>query len=75
MVNVFGQIALFDKSDRLVAMFLAFRGQVAAWTPDGTRLGPTQGASPLIDGPVTRNAAEIIGRTLKQATETWPTRP
>ncbi len=75
VVDVFGQIALFDKSDRLVAMFLAFRGQVAAWTPDGTRLGPTQGASPLIDGPVTRNAAEIIGRTLKEATEARPARP
>jgi hypothetical protein len=74
VVDVFGQIALFDRSDRLVAMFLAFRGQVAAWTPDGTRFGPTQGASPLIDGPVTRNAAEIIGRTLKEATEARPAR-
>ena len=72
VVDVFGQIALFDKSDRLVAMFFAFRGQVAAWTPDGTRFGPTQGAAPLIDGPVTRNAAEIIGRTIKEATEGKP---
>jgi hypothetical protein len=69
VVDIFGQIALFDKSDRLVAMFLAFRGQVAAWTPDGTRFSPAQGASLLIDGSVTRNAAEIIGRTLKEASE------
>jgi hypothetical protein len=69
VVDVFGQIALFDKADRLVAMFLAFRGQVAAWTPDGTRFGPAQGANPLIDGPVTKNAAEIIGKALKDATD------
>jgi hypothetical protein len=72
VVDIFGQIALFDRTDRLVAMFFAFRGQVAAWTPDGTRFSPTQGASPLIDGPVTRNAAEIIGRALKAASEVRP---
>ncbi len=74
MVDVFGQVALFDKADRLIAMFFAFRGQVAAWTPDGTRFGPSLGATPLIDGPATRNAAEIIGRTLKRATEAGPSR-
>jgi hypothetical protein len=69
VVDVFGQIALFDKSDRLLAMFLAFRGQVAAWAPDGTRFAHTPGSSPPIDGPETRNAAEIIGRALKEAAE------
>ena len=69
VVDVFGQVALFDKGDRLIAMFLAFRSQVAAWTPDGTRFGPSQGPSPLIDGPATRNAAEIIGRALKAASD------
>ena len=69
VVDVFGQVALFDGGDRLIAMFLAFRGQVAAWTPDGTRFGPSQGPSPLIDGPATRNAAEIIGKALKAASD------
>ncbi len=69
VVDVFGQVALFDAKDRLVAMFFAFRSQVAAWTPDGTRFGPAHGPSPLIDGPATRNAAEIIGRALKEATD------
>ena len=76
VVDVFGQVALFDRGDRLIAMFLAFRGQVAAWMPDGTRFGPSQGPSPLIDGPATRNAADIIGRALKAASDAaWPAKP
>ena len=74
VVDVFGQIAIFDKADRLIAMFLAFRGQVAAWTPDGTRFGPSQGANPLIDGPASPNAAEIIGKALKEASDARPGR-
>ena len=74
VVDIFGQVALFDRGDRLLAMFLAFRSQVAAWMPDGTRLGPGQGPSPLIDGPATRNAAEIIGRALKAASDAVPAR-
>ena len=69
VVDVFGQVALFDARNRLVAMFLAFRSQVAAWTPDGTRFGPAHGPTPLIDGPASRNAAEIIGRALKEASD------
>jgi hypothetical protein len=68
-VDIFGQVALFDSKERLIAMFVAFRSQVAAWTPDGTRFGPCQGPSPLIDGPATRNAAEIIGRALMAASD------
>ncbi len=67
VVDAFGQICLFDRADRLLAMFLVFRGQVAAWMPDGTRYGAALGPNPLIDGPVTPNAAEIIGRTLRDA--------
>jgi hypothetical protein len=73
VVDIFGQVILFDSKDRLVAMFLAFRSQVAAWTPDGTRFGPSQGNSPLIDGPATRNAAEVIGRALKAASDSRTT--
>jgi hypothetical protein len=69
VVDVFGQVSLFDARERLIAMFVAFRSQVAAWLPDGTRFGPSQGMAPLLDGPATRNAAEIIGRVLKEASE------
>ena len=69
MVDAFGQVALFDSGDRLLAMFVAFRSQVAAWMPDGTRLGPSQGPSPMIDGPATPGAAEKIGQVLKAASD------
>ena len=75
VVDIFGQVALFDRADRLVAMFFAFRGQVAAWIPDGARLGPWQGPNRLIDGPPTPDAAERIGRALKLATEASLARP
>jgi len=39
VVDVFGQVSLFDHKERLIAMFVAFRSQVAAWLPDGTRVG------------------------------------
>jgi MoxR-vWA-beta-propeller ternary system domain bpX1 len=69
VVDIFGQVSLFDSKERLIAMFIAFRSQVAAWTPDGTRFGPSHEASPLFNGPATRNAAEIIGRILKEASD------
>jgi hypothetical protein len=69
VVDVFGQVSLFDRSDRLIAMFVAFRKQVAAWMPNGTRFGPSQQNSPVYAGPPTPNAAAIIGRTLKEASE------
>ncbi len=69
VVDASGQVALFDRRDRLLAMVLAHRGQVAAWMPDGTRLGPGRGTAPLIDGPATPDAAEIIGRALKVASD------
>jgi len=72
VVDAFGQIALFDAADRLIAMVIAFRGQVAAWLPDGTRCGPCLGPSPLIEGPATPGAAEIIGRALKAASDARP---
>jgi hypothetical protein len=75
VVDAFGQVALLDAEDRLLAMFVAFRGQVAAWMPDGTRLGPCHGPSPLIDGPATPGAAEKIGRVLKEASDASPGPP
>jgi hypothetical protein len=72
VVDAFGQVALFDASERLLAMFIAFRGQVAAWMPDGTRFGPCQGPTPLFDGPATPGADQIIGRALKAASDASP---
>jgi hypothetical protein len=69
VVDAFGQVALFDSGDRLLAMFATFRSQVAAWMPDGTRLGPCHGPSPMIDGPATPGAAERIGQVLKAAAD------
>ncbi len=69
VVDAFGQIILFDRHDALIAMFVVFRGQVAAWMPDGTRFGPAHGPNPLIEGPVTPDAARIIGAALKAASD------
>jgi len=69
VIDTFGQVALFDHRDRLLAMFLAFRGQLAAWMPDGTRRGQALGPSPLIEGPATPDADRIIGRALRTATD------
>ncbi|WP_435016010.1 hypothetical protein TA3x_003568 [Tundrisphaera sp. TA3] len=65
VLDRFGQIALFDADERLVAMILAYRGQVAAWMPDGTRLGPPT----LIDGADAdaEKAARAIGHALREA--------
>ncbi len=65
VVDAYGQVALFDRRDRLLAMFLVFRSHVAAWMPDGTRFG----INPLIDAPPTPDAAGIIGRALKAASD------
>jgi hypothetical protein len=68
VLDCFGQVILFDSTDRMLAMFLAFRGQVAAWMPDGTRMGPSQGLTTMVAGPVARPAAQRIGRVLHDAT-------
>src|SRR5262249_12338827 len=51
-LDCFGQVAVSDRGGRLVCMFFAFHGQLAAWMPDGTRLGP-----PGLGGPPTPDAA------------------
>jgi hypothetical protein len=63
--DAFGQVGLFDREQNLVCMFFAFRGQIAAWMPDGTCLGPAAltGHSPTPD------AAAKIGRALQEASE------
>ncbi len=65
VVDRFGQVVLFDLTGELVCMFFAFQGRVAAWLPDGTRLGPAE----LIGGPSTPGASEWIARALQAATD------
>jgi hypothetical protein len=36
----YGQVAVFDRRQRLVCMFFTLRQRFAAWMPDGSRLGP-----------------------------------
>ncbi|WP_435009494.1 hypothetical protein P12x_000748 [Tundrisphaera lichenicola] len=69
VVDSTGQVSLFDRNDRLLAMFVAFRSQVAAWMPDGTRFGPSHGPSALVEGPTTPDAAERIGQVLRAASD------
>ncbi len=57
------QVSILDGSGTLLVIFLAFRGQVAAWMKDGTRYG----AESLHLGPVTPDAAQKIGRALLDA--------
>jgi hypothetical protein len=63
VVDVYGQVSVFTPAGRLVAMFFAFRGQVAAWLPDGTRFGPAA----LVGGPSTPDAPRRIGAALREA--------
>ena len=63
VLDRFGQVAVFDRAQRLVAMFLAYKGQVAAWLPDGTRYGPPG----VTGGPPTPGGPQRIARVLRQA--------
>ena len=69
-VDRFGQVAVVGADGGLVAMFLAFRDQIAAWSPDGTRIGPV----PMIGGPSTPGAEDRIGAALLAA-ENFSRRP
>jgi hypothetical protein len=60
LVDVFGQIAVLDRDRRLICMFFVFRDQVAAWMPDGTRIGPVS----ILGGPPTAGGLERIGAAL-----------
>lgn len=58
--DIYGQIAVLGRDNRLVAMFFVYRGTVAAWLPDGTRYGPTS----VTGGPTTPGALNAIGAAL-----------
>jgi hypothetical protein len=61
----FGQVAILDAHEKLIAMFFAFRANLAAWMPDGTRHGPAS----ILGGPPTPDALVKIGRALQRASE------
>jgi hypothetical protein len=61
----YGQVTVFDRRDKLVCMFFAFREHLGGWMPDGTRLGPSW----LTGGPPSPQATEKFGRALRAASE------
>jgi hypothetical protein len=63
VVDVFGQVALFDRTGGPLCMFLALNGKVAGWLPDGTRLGPAA----LTGGPRSDRAEDAFGQALAAA--------
>ncbi|MCA8914715.1 MAG: hypothetical protein KDB90_04820 [Planctomycetes bacterium] len=56
-----GQLSIFDKQERLLAIFYVYRGTVAACLADGTRYGPAG----ITGGPTTPSALGRIGTALK----------
>ncbi|MCB9895978.1 MAG: hypothetical protein H6839_16210 [Planctomycetes bacterium] len=56
-----GQISIFDKQEKLLAMFYVYRGTVAACLVDGTRYGPAS----ITGGPTSPSALGRIGTALK----------
>jgi hypothetical protein len=56
VLDRYGQVAVLDDQEKLLAMFVAFRDRCAAWLPDGTHFGSL--------GAETPSAAEKIGRAL-----------
>jgi hypothetical protein len=63
VVDVFGQVSLFDCDRNLVCMLFTFRNRLAAWTRDGTRFG----SAALHGGEPTPGAAEKVGAALRAA--------
>ena len=65
VVDFLGQVAILDRNGALVCMFFVFRDKIAAWMPDGTRVGPV----PMIGGPPTPDGLERIAAALRLAGE------
>jgi hypothetical protein len=61
VVDVFGEVLLFDSDHKLVCMLFTFRNRIAAWTPDGARFGTLLSMDP------TPGAADRIGAALLAA--------
>jgi hypothetical protein len=65
VVDLHGQLMVFDRMLGLVCMFFVFHSKLAGWMPDGTCFGPAW----MIVGPETSEAREKIGQALLAATE------
>ncbi len=65
VVDFLGQVAFLDRVGALVCMFFVFRDQIAAWMPDGTRIGPMS----LIGGRPTPDGPERLGLALRVASQ------
>jgi hypothetical protein len=64
LVDTMSQVTVLDPvTDSLVCMFYAFRAQIAAWMPDGTRVGP----EPIIGGRATPDGLARLGAALGAA--------
>jgi hypothetical protein len=63
LIDRYNHIAVLNRSGELIALFYVTREEVAAWLPDGTRLGPRR----LIGGEPTPGAAERIAAALRSA--------
>src|SRR5205814_1668486 len=64
LVDTLSQVTVLDLvDDSVVCMFYVFRDQIAAWMPDGTRVGPV----PIIGGRATPDGLERIGAALRTA--------
>jgi hypothetical protein len=70
VVDAYGQLAVFDLAGELICMLFAFRGEVAAWMPDGTRYG----SASLMGGPPTPGALRKLAQALRAASH-WGVTP
>jgi hypothetical protein len=65
VVDLFGQVFLFERSGDLVCSFFAFQQQCAAWAPDGT----SAGVGALLGQDPTPGGDQHLGRLLLEAWE------
>ena len=63
LIDRYNHIAVQGRSGELLCLFYVTREEVAAWLPDGTRLGPRR----LIGGESTPGAGERIAAVLRSA--------
>jgi hypothetical protein len=63
--DCFGQVAVFDREYKLIAMFFAYQHHLAAWMPDGT----CYGSAHLTGSLPTPRALERIGKALWDASQ------
>jgi hypothetical protein len=65
VVDRFGQVAVFDRTQLLLCMFFVFRDSLAGWMPDGTCFGPKE----IIGTIELKTARHRFGQVLKAASE------